>query len=406
MKHLIQKLKSGLMLLMAVILSLPLSSLPALATEPASSVQNSGAETLADGTVLKKTAQPVDGMVNQWDVTLQVEAPESKETSDIVLVIDTSNSMNRNNRMNSAKNAAKSFINTLLPSEVTRVGIVNFDYYAHETHAISGNKTTLENAVNGLSAKGGTFTQAAVKQAEAMLAASSADNKHIVLLSDGEPTYSYKLSSPDTYLIPYGNHRETSANAPVSAYLYGNNNRAGNGSELRYQYGGTHSNRKYYNNGNSAIAEAGFAKNAGYRIWSIALEVSATGQGILQNMASPNSYYTATPANLNTIFQAIAGQMKWTVQDAVVEDMMAPGIKFVGVVDPNTSSIITNGDVVPYTNGTFKWNVEMQAPNMNEYTIVNQKNTNTCKINLSRANTSYLTKRQIQMVFIQLTQTQ
>jgi len=197
--------------------------------------------TTPGGVMLFKEAEPVAGMVNTWDITLRIEGKDKPVTSDIILVIDTSGSMS-GTRLAAAKSAANSFIDTLLPSDTTsdttRIGIVNFDYYAHDPHALSNNVTTLKSAINGLNANGGTFTQAGVKQAEAMLANSNADHKHIVLLSDGEPTYSYKLSNPDNYLIPYnGVHYETGTHAPSSAYLYGDNNRVGNGNNLRQYYG-------------------------------------------------------------------------------------------------------------------------------------------------------------------------
>ncbi|NMA18345.1 MAG: Cna B-type domain-containing protein, partial [Clostridiaceae bacterium] len=286
--------------------------------------------------MLFKEAKPVAGMVNTWDITLRIEGKDKPVTSDIILVIDTSGSMS-GTRLAAAKSAANSFIDALLPSTTTRIGIVNFDYYAHDTHALSNNVTTLKSAINGLNANGGTFTQAGVKQAEAMLANSTADHKHIVLLSDGEPTYSYKLSNPDNYLIPYDTrHRETGTHAPSSAYLYGDNNRVGDGSNLREYYGrdwiggwGGYYSNKYYNNGNSAIAEAGFAKNSGYRVWTIALEAGTTGTGILNSMASPSSSYTATPAELQTIFANIAGQIGAAVKNAQVADPMGGGFEVV-----------------------------------------------------------------------------
>lgn len=45
------------------------------------------------------------------------------------------------------------------------------------------------NAINGLSANGGTFTQGGVHKARELLEGGGNENKYIVLLSDGEPTF-------------------------------------------------------------------------------------------------------------------------------------------------------------------------------------------------------------------------
>ncbi|HHW94305.1 MAG TPA: Cna B-type domain-containing protein, partial [Clostridiaceae bacterium] len=285
--------------------------------------------------MLFKQATPVDGMVNVWDITLRIEGKDKPVTSDIILVMDTSGSMS-GTRITKAKQAANKFIDTLLPSDVTRIGIVNFDFYAHDVQALTNNVTLLKAGISGLQANGGTFTQAGVKQAEAMLANSTADCKHIVLLSDGEPTYSYALNNPDNFLIPIpgSNDKQTGTHAPKTAYT---TTRVGSGNSLRTKYDSEPGHwegwtwvpgyDKYYNHGNSAIAEAGFAKNSGYRVWTIALEVNATGQGILQQMASPNSYYTASAADLEQVFATIAGEIGAAVKEATITDPMGTGFQ-------------------------------------------------------------------------------
>ncbi|MDI9540330.1 MAG: Cna B-type domain-containing protein, partial [Bacillota bacterium] len=272
-------------------------------------------------------------MVNVWDITLRIEGKDTLLTSDIVLVIDTSGSMS-GNKMTSAINAAKSFVDTLLPSETTRIGIVPFASEVGNVTQLTNQVGTLIDAIEALAAVGGTFTQAGVKQAEEMLAASAADMKHIVLLSDGRPTYSYDLNNRDDYLIPYGErNREIGTGAPSTAYT---STQVGDGGNLREYYGrdwvstgflqGYWSN-KYYNHGNSAIAEAGFAKTSGYRVWTIALDVDTTGRGILQQMASDDSYFTATASDLNTVFGTIAGEIGAAVKEAKVTDPMGAGFQ-------------------------------------------------------------------------------
>lgn len=304
--------------------------------------------------MLFKEAKPVAGKVNTWEVKLRIEGKNKPTTSDIVLVIDTSGSMKDSNRMEAAKAAANQFIDSLLPSDNTRIGIVAFASEVSVESNLTNDSITLKDAVNGLYANGGTFTQAGVKQAEAMLSSSDAVNKHIVLLSDGVPTYSYQLNNPDNYLIPYGDNYQTSTEAPSSSYL---SDRVGTGNSMHWKYGqgGPWWNRykKYYNHGNSAIAEAGFAKTAGDRVWTIALEVDSTGQSVLSSMASPGSYYTADPASLSTIFTEISGQIGAAAKGVAVNDPMGMGFEIpLGEI---TNITATQGTPT-YENNKVIWN--------------------------------------------------
>ncbi len=307
---------------------------------------------------LYKYATEVPGKVNVWDITLRIEGKDGEPVhSDIILVMDTSGSMS-GNKISEAKTAANSFINTLLDpssptSTTTRIGIVPFasKVDVQQVTQLTDNKTTLLDAVKALKATGGTFTQAGVRQAEAMLENSDAAMKHIVLLSDGQPTYSYKLSNPDDYLdlfdsysqsgyywgTPYTYHYflyETNTDAPESAYRYGNNDRVGKGNDLRYKYDESESGprdnltitQKYYNHGNSAIAEAGFAKEAGYTVWTIAFD-AGSGASILESMATPGNAYTATQGELNEIFASIAGEIGASIKDVSIIDPMGGGFE-------------------------------------------------------------------------------
>lgn len=175
------------------LLGMRLMALPTASTHPTQPGQ----------VVLSKTATPVDGMVNTWDVTVRVEGKDTTKTSDIVLVIDRSGSMGYNDRMVRAKEAAEKFVSTLLPEGNdgnTRIAIVSFASGGTTNQPLTNNVNSLNNAIDGLQAKGGTFTQAGIKQAEALLANSNADVKNIVILSDGEPTYSYDINNPTNRL--------------------------------------------------------------------------------------------------------------------------------------------------------------------------------------------------------------
>ena len=249
------------------------------------------ADDLAPGEVrLNKTATPVTGMVNTWNIELEITARNTEETSDIVLVIDTSGSMRDNGRMDAAKVAARNFVNTLLAdgNTTTRIALVPYASSVGDIVDFTSNRQTLLNAINGLSANGGTFTQDGLHQADVYLDGSNADHKNIVLLSDGVPTYSYSITNPAAYATQqyqsWPARYETTTEIPETAFRY-NSTAVGDGTSLRTRIWGY--NNRYYNHGNSAIAEAGFAKTKGRTVYTVALQAGQDGNDILELTASP-----------------------------------------------------------------------------------------------------------------------
>lgn len=150
---------------------------------------------------LSKSAAAVEGKENTWEVTLGIQGKNYKTTSDVVLVIDNSNSMYDNSRMAKTKAAANAFVDTLLTEEsTTRIALVV--YNLKETHTgfyAYANRAALKQQINAIEQnedEGGTFTQLGLHTARTLLnsAESTGQNKSIVLLSDGEPTESYRVS--------------------------------------------------------------------------------------------------------------------------------------------------------------------------------------------------------------------
>lgn len=87
---------------------------------------------------LSKSAAAVEGKENTWEVTLGIQGKNYKTTSDVVLVIDNSNSMypsetSKEDRMTKTKAAANAFVDTLLTEDsTTRIALVV--YNLKETH--------------------------------------------------------------------------------------------------------------------------------------------------------------------------------------------------------------------------------------------------------------------------------
>lgn len=309
---------------------------------------------------LTKKAEPVPGKLNTFKVTLRMEAMDKEQKNDIVLVIDTSGSMNDDERMAEAKKAAKNFVNKLLDEEHpnTRIALVSFETKAYIKKDFTNytNKQALLNAINGLYANGGTFTQGGIREASHLLNGSQADFKNIVLLSDGVPTFNYEINNPDEYVIPGGpsgnvvNEKETGPNVPKNAFNYSKTTGAGNSMWHRYKWAG--SVKYYYNSGNCAIAEAGFAKQNA-KVYTVAVNAGAQGNGVLEKTATPGcSYNTEDPTALNGIFGQIAASIASAMKDAKVTDPMGAGFEVKGGTASNVQ--VTQG-TVKLNNNTISW---------------------------------------------------
>ncbi|NLY21588.1 MAG: Cna B-type domain-containing protein [Tissierellia bacterium] len=282
---------------------------------------------------MTKTATPVEGMVNTWDIEIRVEGQNISSSSDIVLLIDISQSM-EGSKLKAATKAAVEFANQLLNEENidTRIAVVSFSDKIKIEQGLTKDKQKVLNAIKGLSVNGGTFTQAGINQAVSILKDSNAKLKNIVLLSDGVPTYSYGIKNPNNYTYKYdsslfADYYETTENIPKEEYIY--NRTVGDGTGLRTRYEGIF-NRKYYNHGNSAIAEANFAKNDGNTIYTISLESDNDGKRILNKIASQNKSFTGSSSDLSRIFNEIGGDIILAAKEAKVSDPMGQGFTVFG----------------------------------------------------------------------------
>lgn len=349
--------------------------IPTVAASDASIIKNPDPveitkDGVGTGIVLSKTAEPVEGYVNRYKVTLRVESPKTEKTSDTVIVIDRSNSMN-GTKISEARAAADSLAKELLPTGNTtnRIAVVSYgDSVQNVSNGFSSSYQTIHNAIYSISDNGGgTFTQAGLRTARQILenTTNPADYQTIILLSDGAPSYSYGIKnfSAANDLV---NANSTLGNiyqfkVMTSANKFDYNTKVGDGSKYTNQPEGTEMwdragstringwNRDYYyNHGNSAIAEANFYKATGNTLYTIALEAGTWGNSILSSMATTGKDKTATESNLKQIFNEIAGEISSKIQTAQVTDTMGDG-----VVVSTATGVALSGD-----NTSFTWNLE------------------------------------------------
>ncbi len=289
---------------------------------------------------------------NRWKISLGIEGIDEQKESDVVLVIDTSGSM-KGSQMTSAKAAAKNFVNTLLDEgdTHTRIALVSFANYA-DVHGdgeggpfkgVAG-KDALLTAIDGLNATGGTFTQDGLKKARDIIAQHGRDEvaKYVVLLSDGEPTYSYEIKTVkdklnETYFYQDGKGSHlvfftdwywySRDDLTEDVFDYGSRSDGGSAMTTfihRVEVGPWYNpsyNSYYYHHGNSAVAESRFIKElSDTTIYSIGFELGATGQDIMDRVATEGKSFSATEANLQTVFHEIAGSISHAATGAVVTD--------------------------------------------------------------------------------------
>lgn len=115
--------------------------------------------------------------------------------ADIVLVMDKSGSMNENNRDANAQKAAKDLAKKLLtgtnsklpPEQQVQMAVVTFSTEASLKQKFTTNVSEINNAVRG-NPDGGTNWEAALKQVNDLQGRFGV-KKHIIFLSDGNPTY-------------------------------------------------------------------------------------------------------------------------------------------------------------------------------------------------------------------------
>lgn len=321
----------------------------------------------AQGSIkLDKDAAAVVGAENLWEITLGIQGKNFETTSDVVLVIDCSGSM-EGDKLTNTRKAAKAFGQKLLTEgSTTRIAIVTFideaTAYNNGHFYGAGELAAFETAVDGATyANGGTNQQAGLHVAQQLLNTSTAGLKNIVILSDGEATFSHPFVAAATYSdcgawtslgCPRGGSiTNIGAFAPDYTTVIG----SGSSFTLDYnarvtatclEHGGTTTQKYVYNldgtattksgtdNGVATIWEANQAKAAGTTIYSVALQAGTNGENTLKACATDatKDYYAIASTDnveetLTTAFTSIAGSIAIAARNGVVNDPMGEHVQ-------------------------------------------------------------------------------
>ena len=327
---------------------------------------------------LDKDAAAVEGETNLWEVTLGIKGKNFETTSDVVLVIDCSGSM-EGDKLTNTRKAAKAFGQKLLADgSSTRIAIVTFidtaaaynNGHFYDATELSAFEAAVDKATY---AKGGTNQQAGIHKAQELLNTSSAGLKNIVVLSDGEATYSYPFVGGNATIgcIQLFGHR-FSGNPKVTSWptvatpdystVIGTGNSFDLDSNVDYDgniiwnctckhdettqelYGAFYydasgnlvcsNGSMASNNGVATIWEANQAKAAGTTIYSVALQAGTNGENTLKACATDatKDYYAIASADnveekLTNAFTSIAGSIAIAASNGVVNDPMGEHVK-------------------------------------------------------------------------------
>jgi len=413
-----KKWKQALALVLALVMALSLVALPSFAEgeETGGGTETTQPVWPAEGSInLSKKAQPVEGQDGLYELTLTIQGKNYKTTSDVVLVIDCSGSMEGTKLANTQK-AAKAFGDKLLTeNSATRIAIVTYSGDAaaysngrfYTADELSAFKTAVDDATY---ANGGTNQQAGIHVAQQLLASDSSTGrqKNIVILSDGEPTYSHPFVATATYegcsrisdwgcgefgptggritnigtaftpdyntVIGSGGAFTTSYNAYVNATC------TEHGTTSRLSYGvyaldGTVTRTSGTNNGVATIWEANQAKTAGTTIFSVALQAGTNGENTLKSCATDAAKgYFAIGQNdnveqkLTAAFETIAGSIAKAATNGSVTDPMSQYVNLAFTGDPKVTNsldeynaggydVYLSQGTVTRSGETLNWNV-------------------------------------------------
>lgn len=346
------------------------------------------AEDTAGKITLNKTA--VATTDRKAKVTLEIQTSELKQnTTDVIIVMDRSGSMSYcvnhdydcsegRRRIDYAKTAASNLVKTLLPANNSgnvKVGFISFgtnyesQYSTKKYSEMTSNQATALRLISSLPATtdNATNIHAGLLQAQSLLNESDADNKIIILISDGVPT---RYVGKNGNACGWGNSDSTyydpSNNCDVVT-LPGKYNKPSNAAEQ------------------VALALKAYPTNA--EIYAIGFGTSINDlSSILTNqIASTNTadktytYLASDTTALNSAMSAIAQSIKNTLAtNATVTDIIPASFNLteeaktalkekygddITIIEneDGTTTIKVNYDEISSVNGTYTIEYEVEA---------------------------------------------
>lgn len=323
----------------------------------------------------KETATP-----GLYDVYLNVRGNDQKNIKpvDIVLVVDMSGSMEPD-RAAAVRSGISSFLQQITNAGIgdyVNVGLIGFSstrsdsvtpgtgYLSVPMNKVS-NQDQISKLNNAISPtfKGGTFTQLGIRKGTEMLDQDSSQNrKMMILLTDGVPTYAYKVTAAQNYGgTLYGTSFSNYIDNPGYTAQF----------QSPYNIGSLNNPILIKDTWPATLGEAKISKDKGITLHTLGIQLAQdngyrddrynpymTSQQILANMnllATPGLYQDADSANaiqkyLQDRAKNVISEFD-TVNNATISDPLGSQFQYNGTVDVKsigTKSIVN----LPTTNMT------------------------------------------------------
>lgn len=214
--------KRFLSIVLAVLMLVGIMPISAIAADAEPPAAQTGVSTKTSenttGPKLEKSAQWVDEKAGIAEITIKVTGEQPTETAkktDIVLVIDRSLSMtrdddrNRRDWLDNAKKAAKAFANKVLTGDPNvRIAVVAYAAKTIDDRDFSSNLTIVKQHIDAINTENGnwhgTNIQAGIHSArERFKSTGNKDaDKFMIVLADGEPNYRFaRYSGTSTWSL-------------------------------------------------------------------------------------------------------------------------------------------------------------------------------------------------------------
>lgn len=289
--------------------------------------------------VIITTNADKNGQIATISREVAISSGSTPVDADIVFVFDCSGSMSSTDK-GLAIAGAKDFAQQLLTNPLTaghvRIGLVKFGTLAAPIKSLTSNKPQIDTALStsgvlnppsGKNNAGSTNIQLGIREAVLMLSSSPTTNKKfIVILGDGLPSYSYKVTGGGTTTDPYTfdeskllgggtnyNYYLKWSDNPLGASGWEDGNTSRNSLNQRYNFNGVEiTNHKF-----ATVCEAKNAQIEGCNIMTIGfglksqpVVLQANATDVLKSIADSPSYFfeaDKTSESLTAIITQVVG---------------------------------------------------------------------------------------------------
>lgn len=365
--------KRFLSIVLAVLMLVGIMPISALAADVEPPIAETGVSTKTSenttGPKLEKSAQWVDEKAGIAEITIKVTGEQPTETTkktDIVLVIDRSLSMtrdddrNRRDWLDNAKKAAKAFANKVLTGDPNvRIAVVAYAAKTIDNRDFSSDLTTVQQHIDAINTENGdwhgTNIQAGIHSArERFKKTGNKDaDKFMIVLADGAPNYRFTYKDwgiGTTFDLTDAQKRTYHINNWFSWLFYATSD-AFNYNEVKNteQYAYTAAASEAY----AAKATDGITCYAiGYGIPQGNNEINA----LMYSIASTDAGFVNAGTDENAItkvFSDIATDIQYKAHDVTLTDTMGAGFTYLSnETYPSSPEVTPSAD-----NKTVTWNV-------------------------------------------------